>query len=136
VVVAVTVVLRVVTTVVALVSTYLAIAQHGYPAGHHTGPMPSFAAFGSAYPAAIVAFHAVTHVGWVWSSQVVRGVATVIGPAGLVHLADRDQGRETAKLAVTALVAFPTAFFLLAGYPESLALSFLIGRFANGRFAG
>jgi hypothetical protein len=162
--VAVTATLRVVTTVVALVSAYgvsfphlvaqhpsiladvwshwdtgyyLTIAQHGYPSGHAlhqpAGSVPTFAAFGPGYPFAVAAFHAVTRMDWVWASQTVSAVATVVGLAGLVHLADRDQGTQTSNIAVTLLVAFPTAFFLLASYPESLALGFLVWAFVAAR---
>jgi hypothetical protein len=159
--VAVTVALRVVTTVIALVSTYgvsfphivaqnplvlanvwshwdtgyyLTIARHGYPAGRqHNGAIPSFAAFGPAYPFAVAVLHAVSRMDWVWTTQVVSALATAVGMAGLVHLADRDQGQQVSNLAVTMLAAFPTAFFLLAGYPESLALSFLVWAFIAAR---
>ena len=157
-------VLRVVTTVVALVSAYgvsfphvvahdplvlanvwshwdtgyyLTIAQHGYPSGaalhQRPGSTPSFAAFGPAYPWVVAAVHAVTRMDWVWASQVASALATVVGIAGLVHVADRDQGVPTSNLAVTLLVAFPTAFFLLAGYPESLALAFVVWAFVAAR---
>ena len=158
--VAATAVLRVVTTVVALVSAYgvsfphvvardplvlanvwshwdtgyyLAIAQHGYPSGsalhQHLGSVPPFAAFGPAYPVVVAAVHLITRMDWVWASQVASALATMVGIAGLVRLADRDQGAQASNLAVTLLVAFPTAFFLLAGYPESLALAFVVWAF-------
>ncbi len=165
---AVTFVLRVATTLVALVSTYgvafphvvghqpsvlvdvwqhwdsgyyLTIAQHGYPSAHALGAMhgsiPKFAAFGPAYPALVALVQVVSHMGWVWSAQVSSVLATVAGIAGLVVLADRDQGTTTANVSVTLLAAFPTAFFLLAEYPESLALAFLVWSFVaarNGRW--
>ncbi len=162
--VAATAVLRVVTTVVALVSAYgvsfphvvarnplvlanvwshwdtgyyLAIAQHGYPSGsalhQHLGSVPPFAAFGPAYPVVVAAVHLITRMDWVWASQVASALATMVGIAGLVRLADRDQGAQASNLAVTLLVAFPTAFFLLAGYPESLALAFVVWAFVAAR---
>jgi hypothetical protein len=162
--VAVTATLRVVTTVVALVSTYgvsfphvvaqnplvlvnvwshwdtgyyLTIAQHGYPTARalhqHAGSIPKFAAFGPAYPFVVAAVHLFSRMDWVWATQVVSAVATAVGMAGLVHLADRDQGAQASNAAVTLLAAFPTAFFLLAGYPESLALAFLVWAFVAAR---
>jgi hypothetical protein len=161
--VAATAVLRVVATVVALVSAdgvafphlvaahpsvlvdvwshwdtgyYLTIAEHGYPAataaGHH-GVVSAFAAFGPAYPATVAAVHAVTRTGWMWSSQLVSLLATVAALVGLVRLADRDLGPGTTDVTVTLVVAFPTAFFLLASYPESLALAFVVWSFLAAR---
>ena len=161
---AVTFVLKVATTLVALVSTYgvafphvvghqpsalvdvwqhwdsgyyLTIAQHGYPSAHALGAthgsIPKFAAFGPAYPALVALVQAVTHMGLVWAAQVTSALATVAGIAGLVVLADRDQGREGANVSVTLLAGFPTAFFLLAEYPESLALAFLVWAFVGAR---
>ena len=99
----------------------------------HPGSVPSFAAFGPAYPVVVAAVHLITRMDWVWASQVASALATVVGIAGLVHLADRDQGVQASNLAVTLLVAFPTAFFLLAGYPESLALAFVVWAFVAAR---
>jgi hypothetical protein len=156
----VTAVLRVGTTLVALISTYgvafphivahqpsvladvwqhwdapfyISLAQHGYPSAHAAGAppgsIPGLAAFGPAYPALVALVHTVTRMGWAWAAQFTSAVATVIAIAGLVVLADRDQGMATANISVTLLVAFPTSFFLLAGYPESLALAFLVWSF-------
>lgn len=162
--VAVTFVLRVATTLVALVSTYgvafphvvghqpsvlvdvwqhwdsgyyLTIAQHGYPSARALGAMhgsiPKFAAFGPAYPALVALVQAVTRMGWVWAAEFSSALAAVAGIAGLVVLAEKDQGAATANVSVTLLAAFPTAFFLLAEYPESLALAFLVWAFIAAR---
>lgn len=115
---------------------YLAIAQHGYPASTavqiRTGLVPKFAAFGPVYPWLVWLVRTAGHLGWITSTQFVSAVAMVIAIAGLVHLLDQDD-YQTTNAAVTLLVAFPTAFFLLAGYPDSLALMFVIWAFVAAR---
>lgn len=160
---AVTVVLRVITTFIALDAVYgtsfphvvaripsvlvevwahwdtgyyLAIAQHGYPASSavqiHSGLIPKFAAFGPTYPWIVWLVHTIVPLGWISSTQLVSALAMVIALAGLVHLVDKDEG-QISNATVTLLVAFPTAFFLLAGYPDSLALLFVVWAFVAAR---
>ena len=156
--VSVTIFLRVGTTLVALVSAYgvvfphvvarhpgvlasvwdqwdtqfySTIAQHGYVAS--TGPLRALAVFGPAYPYAMKVVRHLTGTNWLWAAQIVSFLATIVGVAGLVLLCDRDQDVRTSNAAVMALVSFPTAFFLLAGYPESLALVFVVGAFLAAR---
>jgi hypothetical protein len=112
---------------------YLTIAQRGYPVahavGHHTPSIPKFVAFAPLYPALIAVLHWATSVGWIASGQVVSGLATVIGLAGLVHLVDRGDGPTRSSTAAMLIVAFPTGFFLLVDYPESLALALAVWAF-------
>jgi hypothetical protein len=156
--VSVTVVLRVGTTLVALVSAYgvvfphvvarhpgvlagvwdqwdtqfySTIAQHGYVASR--GPLRALAVFGPAYPYAMKVVRHLTGTNWLWAAQIVSFMATIVGISGLILLCDRDQDVRTSNAAVMALVSFPTAFFLLAGYPESLALVFVVGAFLAAR---
>ena len=60
-------------------------------------------------------------------------MALVLAIIGMVRLVDRDTDLPTSGATVTMLVAFPTAFFLLAGYPESLALCLLVWSFIAAR---
>ena len=148
-----TVVLRVITTVIALDATYgssfphvvahtptvlvnvwahwdtgyyIFIAQHGYPAATaaqlHAGTLPIYAAFGPGYPWIVLLTHTVLPFGWVASTQIVSAVATVVAVIGIIHLTDRARTPRRRTPASRYWVAFPTAFFLLAGYPDSLAL--------------
>jgi hypothetical protein len=161
---AVTIVLRVITTVIALDATYgssfphvvartpsvlvnvwahwdtgyyIFIAQHGYPAATaaqlHARTIPIYAAFGPAYPWIVRLTHTVLPFGWVASTQIVSAVATVVALIGIVHLTDRVQNTLTSNASIMLLVAFPTAFFLLAGYPDSLALCLLVWTFIAAR---
>lgn len=104
---------------------YLTIAQHGYAASH-AAAVPKFIAFAPLYPALVAATHVVTGAGWVVSGQLVSAAATVAAIAGLVHLTTPDQGVSRSGTTVMLLVAFPTAFFLLVDYPESLALALVV----------
>jgi Dolichyl-phosphate-mannose-protein mannosyltransferase len=116
---------------------YLAIAQHGYPTAHAaglpSGSLPRFVAFGPVYPAAIWLAHAVTGIGSAVVGQLISALAMVAALAGLVHLTELDAERSRAGVAVTFLVAFPTAFFLLTDYPDSLALALAVWSFIAAR---
>jgi hypothetical protein len=162
--VGVTVALRVITELVALVSVYgtsfphivarkpdvlikvwnqwdtgyyLVIAQHGYPTAHAAGAvggsLPRFIAFGPLYPALIWLAHAVLGTGLYATGQLVSAGAMVVAVAGLVYLTGLDGGPSQAGTAVMLLVAFPTAFFLLADYPDSLALACTVWAFIAAR---
>jgi hypothetical protein len=104
---------------------YLTIAQHGYAASHAVA-VPKFIAFAPLYPVLVAAAHAVTGAGWVVSGQMVSAGATMVAIAGLVHLTRPDEGVSGSGTTVMMLVAFPTAFFLLVDYPESLALAIVV----------
>ncbi len=116
---------------------YLAIAQHGYPTAHAaglpSGSLPRFVAFGPVYPAAIWLVHSVTGIGSAVVGQLISALAMVAALAGLVHLTELDAERSRAGVAVTLLVAFPTAFFLLTDYPDSLALALAVWAFIAAR---
>lgn len=104
---------------------YLTIAQHGYAASH-AASIPKFIAFAPLYPALVAVAHTATGAGWVVSGQLVSAAATVVAIAGLVHLTTPDEGISRSGTTVLLLVAFPTAFFLLVDYPESLALAVVV----------
>jgi hypothetical protein len=115
------------------VGYYLPIAQHGYPKvlprPGHVGLTPPIAAFAPAYSAAVAVVHALTHLGWEWCGQIVSLCMTFLAFTGLVLLTDRVERPAVADSGVVLLAVFPTAFFLVISYPESLALVFLLAAF-------
>ncbi len=112
---------------------YLSIAAHGYPAarltGAHAAGNPLFIAFGPLYPTAIRLVHRVTGTGLLLAGQLVSALSMVVAVAGLVHLAEKDEGHSRSGTTAMLLVAFPTAFFLLADYPDSMALALAVWAF-------
>jgi hypothetical protein len=75
------------------------------------------------YPWAIRLVHAVTGLGWVTSAELWSALALVAGLTGLSHWVAGLRDRSTADITVVLVVIWPTAFFLLAPYPESTALA-------------
>lgn len=103
---------------------YLAIASDGYPT---TTAVPQAAAFLPAYPALVAGVAALLGGRLVLAGLLVAFVATVASVvgmqrlAGLLRGADGSRSRRTTVTLVTLL--FPTSFFLLAPYAESLLLA-------------
>src|SRR5664280_2191861 len=58
----------------------------------------------------------------------------VVAVAGLVHLVEKDEGHSRSGTTAMLLVAFPTAFFLLADYPDSMALALAVWAFIAVRY--
>lgn len=110
---------------------FVAIAQHGYPASH--GLPPARAAFAPLYPLALWTVHSMTGVGLLLAGQMVSILALVAGLAGLVHLVELDRDQAHSGTAVTLLVAFPTAFFLVVDYADALALALVVLAFVAAR---
>ena len=105
---------------------YLSIAQYGYAGrvvGH--GQAAGGIAFAPLYPAGIRVVHALTPLGWLASAELLSAAALFVSLAALHRLATIHGGREVGSASVTMLLVFPTAFFLLAPYPESLCLAFV-----------
>ncbi len=112
---------------------YLSIAQHGYAGRHPTaGQSPNAVAFAPLYPLGVRAVHLVSGAGWVLSAALVSTVALWAGLVGLHQLVTLDRG-AAAGTTVTLLLAFPTAFFFVAPYPEGLALATLVWAFYAAR---
>jgi hypothetical protein len=113
---------------------YESIAQWGY-AGKTvgTGQAANGIAFAPMYPWGIRLVHAVTPLGWDASAEFLSALALFVSIAALYRLATMDKGEAVAGSAVILLLAFPTAFFLLAPYPESLALAFVVLAFLAAR---
>jgi Mannosyltransferase (PIG-V) len=69
----------------------------------------------------------------VWAQLVVASVAFFFAVGLAYKLARLDVGPATAQLTVLLLVFFPTSFFLLAPYTESLFLALTLGSFYLAR---
>jgi hypothetical protein len=108
------------------VGFYLTIATHGYPA-HAAGAAQTtgraFYAFGPLYPALVRIAHDISGIGYITSSEIVSTVGLVIALAALWKLVDLEVGPRAADGACVMLLAWPSAFFLVATYPESVTLA-------------
>lgn len=103
---------------------YLAIAADGYPTG--TADVPQAAAFFPGYPLAVGLVGRLLAGAYLLAANLVSLAATAAGLAGVHRLAavtrgDGDPGLPRRALLLAAV--FPTAFFLLAPYSESLFLA-------------
>jgi hypothetical protein len=127
---------------------YITIAQYGYAGrtvGH--GQVVNEIAFAPMYPWGIRLVHAVTPFNYLASAEVLSALALFVAIMAVYRLATleggarADGGAGLAGSTVILLLAFPTAFFLLAPYPESMtlalvALSFLAARRSHWLLAG
>ena len=111
---------------------YSLIATHGYPAAHG-GVVPQAAAFGPLYPFLVAVVHIIGGVAVPLAAQLVSMASLVVALAVLVRLTDADSSRALSGSTVTLLAAFPTAFFLVGEYADSLALALVIVGFAAAR---
>ena len=111
---------------------YSLIATHGYPAAHG-GIVPQAAAFGPLYPFVTAVVHVVGGVTVALAAQLVSMASLVVALAVLVRLVDADGSRALSGSTVTLLAAFPTAFFLVGEYADSLALALVVVAFAAAR---
>jgi hypothetical protein len=99
---------------------YLEIARHGYdPSGRD-------AAFFPGYPLLTRAIDEVTPLGEVGAALLVSNVAFLAALIVLHGLTRREYGEDVARRAVILLAIFPTSFFFLAPYSESLFLLFTL----------
>jgi hypothetical protein len=103
---------------------YLSIARYGY-AGRVPGPGQAAhgIAFAPLYPVGVRLVHEVTSLGWATSAELLSAAALFVGLTALHRLAASFGDDDLGSASVLLLLAFPTAFFLLAPYPESLALA-------------
>ncbi|MBW3657228.1 MAG: hypothetical protein KY457_01220 [Actinobacteria bacterium] len=111
---------------------FLAIAADGYPTG--TGSVPQAAAFFPGYPLAVGLVGRVLAGAYLLAANLVSLAATAAALAGVHRLAERfplprDHAGsapgpdDTPRRALLFLAVFPTSFFLLAPYSESLFLA-------------
>ena len=105
---------------------YLSIAQFGY-AGRVVahGQVAHGIAFAPLYPWGVRITHAVTPFNWLASAELFSALSLFVALAALHRLASLHGGGDVGGASAMMLLAFPTAFFLLAPYPESLALAFV-----------
>jgi hypothetical protein len=116
---------------------YLYLAAHGYAA---TGDARNLIAFFPLYPALIGAVAAVGLPVRI-AALVISNVAGVVAAILLYEIGRSERGHDAAWRAAAFFTVFPTAFFLLVGYTESLfcALAFgavLAARRRQWMFAG
>ncbi len=105
---------------------YLKIAQEGYRAGDGS------IIFGPLYPMLIALVGGLVGDGLL-ASLLISSAACLVFLILLYKLAFRETRSHTAaNYALLALVAFPTAFYLLAGYTESLYLALVAGALLAG----
>lgn len=106
---------------------YLSLAAHGYP-GHvaaasvQTGNR-AFYAFGPLYPFLVRITHDIFGFGYATSAEIVSTLGLVVALAALWKLVDLEAGQRAADGACVLLLAWPSAFFLVATYPESVTLA-------------
>lgn len=96
---------------------YLSIASQGYNA------VPYYdTAFFPLYPLLIAVVHGLTTLPWAGAGLIVSYACLALALVYLYKLARLDLGRDGAVRACLALLLYPTAFFLLSVYTESLLL--------------
>ncbi len=106
---------------------YLSLAAHSYPA--HAGAASvqtnnrAFYAFGPLYPLLTRIIHDVFRFGYITSAEIVSTLGLVVALAALWKLVDLEVGRQAADGACVLLLAWPSAFFLVTTYPESVTLA-------------
>lgn len=111
---------------------YLGIAVDGYPPVPSGGGTPGAYAFLPLYPALVAGVATVLGGRVLLAATIVSTVATVVALAGIHRLAELlwagldDDRDRTAARAVTMTALFPTSFFLLAPYAESVHLAAVV----------
>jgi len=113
---------------------YASIAQYGYP-GHHPETLHARGslAFPPLYPAGMAVVHALTGIDYIAAGLLLSTLATMAALAGLYRLGILDGAVERGRVSVVLLLAWPAAFFLIAPYPESLALALGVFAFLAAR---
>lgn len=102
---------------------FITIAQYGYDGEPGRPPDDGLPAFFPGLPAALRLVHLVVP-DWAAAGLLVSLVAGAVAMLALARLAEVEGA--TGWLAVLALLLFPMAVFLAAGYSESLFLAFAI----------
>lgn len=109
------------------VNWYLDIALRGY----HTAQT---AAFFPLYPMlthVLIVLLGTSHA--LLAAMIVSNLATLGAFIGLGLLARSEEGRLISPLAITALAAYPLAFFTVAGYSDSLFLAMCVWSLLSAR---
>lgn len=101
------------------------IAEHGYGGAPGSEPDKGLPAFFPGMPLALRAVHLV--VGdWTVAGLLISFVAGAVAMMALARLAEFEGPPGTGRRAVLALLLWPMAVFLFAGYSESLFLAFAV----------
>lgn len=106
-------------------SNYLFIVQHGY--------IIKQTVFFPLYPLFIYIFTSFTHISPLVIALFISSLAALIWMIVLYQLVREDFDQEVAQRTVLYLSIFPTAFFFMAGYTESLFLCLAILSFYHAR---
>ncbi|MFI6297852.1 mannosyltransferase family protein [Nonomuraea sp. NPDC050790] len=102
---------------------FVVIAEHGYDGAPGKAPDAGLPAFFPGMPMALRLVHLVVP-DWSLAGLLISLVAGAVATVFLARLADFEGG--TGWVAVLALLLFPTAVFLAAGYSEALFLAFAV----------
>ncbi|MEU8246351.1 mannosyltransferase family protein [Nonomuraea sp. NPDC048916] len=102
---------------------FVTIAQYGYDGDPNKPPDPGLPAFFPGLPLVLRLVHVVVP-DWTAAGMIVSLVAGAVAMMALARLAEFEGA--SGWIAVLALLVFPTAVFLAAGYSESLFLAFAI----------
>jgi len=106
---------------------YTRIAMHGYSPGDGT------TLFFPLYPALIRLVGGVVFDNYLLAGIIVSNLAFFFALAYLYKLTELESGPQTASHTLIYLSVFPTAFFFLAAYTESLFLLFAVSAFYYAR---
>jgi hypothetical protein len=114
---------------------YVEIARNGY---QYEPGRPSNAAFFPLYPLLIRATHTVLFLPdsdywWLLAGIVLSNIALLVALAYFRSLLFMDFDQKTVSRAIIYLLIFPTTFFFLSVYSESLFLALTVGGFYYGR---
>ncbi len=107
---------------------YLSIVEHGYAPGSALH-QPTNWAFYPLYPLLISLVGRLfgsTDRAYLAAGLLIANAAALVALSYLYRLIERDFDKQTAQRALYLLLAFPTAFYFSALYPESLWLALAI----------
>lgn len=102
---------------------YLALAEQGYSGNPRLSVWPPL------YSSWIGIFHQLG-IPSLAAALLISNIAALLAYYLLYGLVERQWGKETAERTVLLTIAFPTGFFFIAGYTESLFLCFVLAFFA------
>ncbi len=103
----------------------ITIAEHGYDGVPGSEPDRGLPAFFPGMPLMLRAVHLVID-DWTLAGLLISLVAGAVAMASLARLAEFEGPEGTGRRAVLALLLWPMAVFLFAGYSESLFLAFAV----------
>jgi hypothetical protein len=106
---------------------YLLIAHEGYHADNGSIAFPPL------YPLLIRALAPLTGGDYLIAALLISNLFCVAALVLLYRLVALEHGDQVARRSVIFLVSFPTAFYLVAGYTESLFLALAIGAILAAR---